>query len=515
MRRIFVHIGLLLVFAFMPVLLLGQQPLAYPLDTIDGKIYYRYTVERSIGLYRLSVNFGVSQEEILRANPIIQEKGLRYDKVILIPAKGLEVKPAVVATPVPVVEPVEQPFVAPAPSAPSQPENDSLQPALEDKVKEKRKRRIILPQLKWERWGAKEEQVVPDTLVQAVDTLAADSVVKGNVLKVAFMLSLQADAVKRDKNMDRFYDFYAGALIAIYEAQAKGQALEIFTYDVGKSAHAITKVWPELRANEVDAVIGPVYSQQVALAADSAAKDSIPMLVPFLSRVEEIEQNPYVIKFNPSAQIEADTLARYLAERKDSIQCILLEAKESEVIPGGINALHQALKQHGVPTSTITLRAILTDSLENSFHPTKENVVVFNTEKFSNLNTVLPHLLNAYGKYKITLYSHYSWQNEKIILPQLYTSVFAKDPQPSDKYEELFRTYFNHELSSQLPRYDLLGYDLTGHLLHALINNDSDTITTVPNLANEKWEGAQSTILYQPVNDNGGLENHNVHIIHQ
>ena len=119
MRRIFVHIGLLLIFAFMPILLLGQQPLAYPLDTIDGKIYYRYTVERSIGLYRLSVNFGVSQEEILRANPIIQEKGLRYDEVILIPAKGLEVKPAVVAPPAPVVEPVEQPFVAPAPSAPS------------------------------------------------------------------------------------------------------------------------------------------------------------------------------------------------------------------------------------------------------------------------------------------------------------------------------------------------------------------------------------------------------------
>ena len=140
MRRIFVHIGLLLVFAFMPILLLGQQPLAYPLDTIDGKIYYRYTVERSIGLYRLSVNFGVSQEEILRANPIIQERGLRYDEVILIPAKGLEVKPAVVATPAPVVEPVEQPFVAPAPSAPSQPENDSLQPALEDKVKKKRKK---------------------------------------------------------------------------------------------------------------------------------------------------------------------------------------------------------------------------------------------------------------------------------------------------------------------------------------------------------------------------------------
>ena len=93
MNRIFVHIWLLVALAAMPIHMSGQQPLAYPLDTIDGQIYYRYTVERSIGLYRLSVNFGVSQEEILRANPQIQKQGLRYDELILIPAKGLEVQP--------------------------------------------------------------------------------------------------------------------------------------------------------------------------------------------------------------------------------------------------------------------------------------------------------------------------------------------------------------------------------------------------------------------------------------
>ena len=72
----------------------GQQ-LDYPLDTIDGQIYYRYTVERSIGLYRISLNFGVTQEEILKANPHLQTQGLRFEEVILIPAKNLSMeKPA-------------------------------------------------------------------------------------------------------------------------------------------------------------------------------------------------------------------------------------------------------------------------------------------------------------------------------------------------------------------------------------------------------------------------------------
>ena len=71
------------------------QELDYPLDTINGQIYYRYTVERSIGLYRISLNFGVTQEEILKANPHLQNQGLRFEEVILIPAKNLSVEPAV------------------------------------------------------------------------------------------------------------------------------------------------------------------------------------------------------------------------------------------------------------------------------------------------------------------------------------------------------------------------------------------------------------------------------------
>ena len=495
MNRIFVHIWLLVALAAMPIHMSGQQPLAYPLDTIDGQIYYRYTVERSIGLYRLSVNFGVSQEEILRANPQIQKQGLRYDELILIPAKGLEVQPTTeVAQATAEPEPIPQP-----------------KPEVE-----KRRKRITLPQLKWEKHQNNDTVPTIDTLAQVVeDTISSTTFADSTAIRIALMLPLNADAIKRDKNIDRFYDFYAGALIAIYETQAEGQPLEIFTYDVGKGTDEVAKVMSELSANKVDAIIGPAYSQQVSLAIDSARKDSTWILVPFLPRVNNIEQNPFVIKFNPSPQVEADALAKYLAKRKDSMQCVLLEAKEDEVIPQGITALHQALKKHNVPTSTITLRAILTDSL-NGLHPDKENILIFNTEKYNNLNTVIPHLLAACGKYRITLFSHYSWQTEKIILPQLYTSVFAKKCLVPDNYEELYRTYFNHELSSLQPRYDLLGYDLTKHLLQMLIQSQQDSLSNMREvIVNYPWAGTQANIHYQSVGEKGGFENKNVYIIHQ
>jgi hypothetical protein len=219
-----------------------------------------------------------------------------------------------------------------------------------------------------------------------------------------------------------------------------------------------------------------------------------------------MEDHPYLLKFNPSPQAVADTMARYLMQYGDSINCVVFESSSSDVIPQGISQLHQALKKYQIPTTTTTLRALLSDSLDGTFVEGKENILIFNTEKYGNIQSVMPHLLKAYGAYRITLYSQYSWQNEKIILPQIYTSVFSETPVVPEEYEHMYAEYFAHPLSSTQPRYDLLGYDQTRHLLQ-LLQTSSDSIAT------SVWHGIQSNIQYQPVAEKGGYENQMIHII--
>ena len=133
------------------------------------------------------------------------------------------------------------------------------------------------------------------------------------------------------------------------------------------------------------------------------------------------------------------------------------------------------------------------------------------TERYANLQTVMPHLVKISEQYRITLYSHYSWQEEEIALPQLYVSVFAQEPRVSERYQELYDTYFAHELSSVHPRYDLLGYDLTSQLLHMLrAEGDAEGKSS-----EGVWKGAQSRIQYRQTTPEGGYENHIIHIIHQ
>ena len=505
MKTICTYIIALLTLVVWAIPARGQQ-LDYPLDTIDGQIYYRYTVERSIGLYRISLNFGVTQEEILKANPHLQTQGLRFEEVILIPAKNLSMeKPAQERKEKKRTRMVffdddqklEKKTVNKKPTT-----RRAVKPTAEEKKNIGSNQKDSLPTIL-----TVVDTVVVDSLVP-VDSLQADTFPKidSTATRVAFLLPLHADAIKREKNMERFYDFYAGALIAIYEAQAKGQMLEVFTYDIGKTTNRTREIlqqYPEIR--EMDAIIGPAYTQQVAMVMDSLREDSVHILIPFLSRVEGITEHPNVYKFNPSEQIEADTIARYLAQKGDSINCVLIESKEGEVIPSGIKALHAALKREQVPMTTISLHALLTDSVEGGLQNNVENIIIFNTERYANLQTVMPHLLKLCGNYRVTLYSHYSWQSEKIVLPQLYASVFAQEPVVPATYQALFDQYFAHELSSERPRYDLLGYDLTSHLLHTLRHNVSE----------EVWEGIQARIHYQSTGEGGGYENHTIHIIHQ
>ena len=437
----------------------AQEAMQYPKDTVDGHIYSLYTVERGIGLYRISKNFGVKQELILAANPHLQYQGLHFGETIRIPIGKVETKS------------VKQICATQDSSAP---------------------------------------EIIEETLechLQKDTTL----IVQDSVIRLALILPMHADVVKRTKTMERFYDFYTGVLIAINEVQKQGQKIELFTYDVGKTAQKISQLFADSTWQKVDAIIGPAYAGQVSVVEDYAMQDSTWLLVPFLPNVDEVATNPYMLKFNPSAETEVDTLVHYLAQYKDSINCVLLETKDEEMIPRSISLLHTMLKQNDIPTTTISLRNILVDSLDGAFVEGKENIVIFNTEKFSNLNIVMPHLLNGYSKYKITLYSHYSWQNEKIILPQIYTSIFKENYVVPVEYDSVYQTYFGHSLASDLPRYDLLGYDVTLQLLRMLQTLQMNPSECLP--SSETWYGVQSNISYKAIAPEAGYENREIYVI--
>ncbi len=472
--------------------LLRADLLPYPIDTINEQRLYRYEVERSIGLWRISVNFGVSQEEILRWNPALQERGLHFGETILIPVvEQADSKPWTDARPdtLSVAAPVATDTVVHKAVA-----------AKDDSV-------IVAS-------AVAETDTVPvlDSLSGVVDTIVAaqDTSVlwdDSTAIHLALLLPLQAQNTKRDKNMDRFVDFYEGVLLGLYDLQRDGSHFVLDVYDTEKSATRVRAWLDEGKLDSVDAIIGPSYPMQLMQVSEWAKEHHIPVLAPFTDRVEGIESNPYLLQFNPSEEAESKVLVEWLQEQGGQVNCVLVDAKDAD-IPSGIRLLRNKIVAAGIPYTTTTIHAILQDSLGTALRDSVENILIFNTDKYANIQVLMPRVLNARGAKRLTLYSRYSWAKENILLPQLYTSIFTTGDTPERAaYEERYQRYFGHAHSSDMPRFDLLGYDLL-HEMVAFLRGQKDSTEAVP------YTGLQSHAVFERIGEEGGYQNTHITIQH-
>ena len=480
MKRILLY-GLLLAAIGMQ----AQEVLPYPMDTIDGKVYYRYKVEKSIGLYRISKNFGVSQEAILQANPDLRTRGLVFEEEIRIPTDlpaTSSVKQEVIDEPVKIETVAEEPKTEEVVEAPIAPEPlDTLG--------------------------------VLDSLVNSVDTLQA--ITYTDTVRLVYMLPLQAETAHRNPMIDRFYDFYAGSLLALKHhdpvwtdslGAQHATYYEVRTYDIGKYGSEVSQLIDSGALANVDAFVGPAYAKPVEVLSAYTQEHGKPMMVPFLPSLAPAEKkNPNLLKFNPADEIQTHALMEYLDTMRTQINIVQVDAYNDKMDYSlGIRSLRDSIKARRLPTTHTTIRQILADSVGAALKDSVENILLFHSERYSNVQLLMPYLLSGRRGKQLTLLSQYAWQSERILLPQLFTTVFrTPDKEAMVRYEQDFAQYFGHQLSSTQPRYDLLGYDLTGYMLEALKDGTFHTL-------DDLYEGLQSPILFSET-QNGGYEN--THIV--
>ena len=122
-----------------------------------------------------------------------------------------------------------------------------------------------------------------------------------------FLLDQSQDAVDR-----RFIEFYAGALAAIDQGKQEGISFNIYTFDTEKSDIKIMEVLKDSLPWNIDLIIGPAYSNQISIVSDYARNNKIKTLIPFSSRIYDIESNPYIYQFNPGQEIELQKILEIL-----------------------------------------------------------------------------------------------------------------------------------------------------------------------------------------------------------
>lgn len=592
--------------------LTAQQPQSLKTEIIDGREYYIYTVQPRDGLYRISVNFGVTQEDILKANPEAKE-GLKSGQILFIPKKGNSTPNTTSKPSTTKQTPASSDIVSDAfgkQSSPRQLQEErgekephfyyhkvlkqqtlfslskqyavtqqdiiKYNPEAAKGIKEGEILRIPKAQ---ELYPEKAEDKEPEDytvtylihVVEPKETLYAiskrydvkvDDVLKINpgievlsigqklripyypalttteikdgekttfidlekinykdddlrtILKIAYLLPFSLES-KNDASIARFVEFYAGALKSINEYKQNSISINVFTFDTGKSKETMEKIFAQHDILEkMDLIIGPAYSAQVPIATEFAKQNKIKILIPFTSKVADVETNPYIFQFNPGEEAEAHFLNRQFETRWKNMNYIFAEienSSDSEYEES--EAIKRMLYRNSIKYNTIKLSDPEINKFDSVANYNKKNFIIFNTDRFSTIQPYLKMINQASQKYDILLFEKYNWKNQATARPVgVYIAPFKSESEiyQLDQYNQEFTDLFNWEPSTKNPRYDLLGYDLTNYFISLLLNRVFD-IQTSTELTPYK-NGLQSEFHFKRSSNKSGFINQQLYV---
>lgn len=568
MRKFFLFV----VFFFLgTTTILFSQNKAYPKIVKNGVEFYEYVVRQSEGLWAISQRFGVSQAEIHKHNPEIKaSNGLKVGQRLIIPVKReifqtdstkkeetsfrkhiVQRKQTLYA-----ISKIYKVNIADLISC------NNLQGS---EIKEGQE--LLIPQNRVilenvveplvdtitfiEHEVKRKETLFSISRLYGVDinditqyNTIKESLPKGMILKIprkkevkkistdTLVLENKKDSLmeKRDslssfkigillpfrlsekKSNDRFLDFYKGCLLALNNAKEKGISSKVFTFDTESSKATMLEILEEGSLKQVDLIIGPAYAEIIPLVADFAKKNKIHTVIPFSSNVEDIEQNPYLIQVNPSHTMQTDLVVADLVKKNRSKLFVLGKVPTNEKDRGQSFAkkLEIELVKNHVPYESIDIEEANIDSVLEltAGAPTLFLLASENKDKVAPF----VRLLSSIKPKNVEIIGFEKWGIELFLsttLPIQYSSLFLDQKNLStEAYNAQFLNQFGTPVSSEIPRYDMLGFDITQYMLQMLlINRENPT----EGFGTVEVDYIQSEFKFKPI-ENGGWINQNFYI---
>lgn len=336
-------------------------------------------------------------------------------------------------------------------------------------------------------------------------------------IKIAFLLPFMLENTKRDPSNDKFAEFYAGALLAINEAKSHGISFEIYTYDTEKSEEKIQEVLKFQELANMDFIIGPAYSNQISYVSNFAIENKINTLIPFSSKVYDVNINPYLFQFNPGNDEEIKYVAGILNSEFKTENIIFCNIPSVNALDDGndfSSGLQNELIRSKRNFQSLDLFNEQVTPLTSVIETGKKNIIIFNTDKYSLISNYLDSL-NWSNKLKdIILYTELSWQAANTLSLQNFCVAPFKIDFNSNEFKQFnteFSNYFSWKVTSFTPRYDILGYDLTNYFVAQIYNNGRNFSLNKNKLPVS--EGIETKLNFERVSERIGFTNRQLFMI--
>lgn len=436
-------------------------------EEVQQTIVCTHKVKRKESIESICEKYGITKEELIKANPILTKKKLKRKMVLDIPAPTVK------------EEPVEQQFVQ------------------------------------------EEEKEITRTFSKGINN--------DNVLNVAVVLSFLLDSYA-PKEQSRMVEYYQGVLMAVEQLKREGYSFVINTYDAGQKDNSLDSLLSSSAFDNIELIIGASYPKHNKQLAKFAKEREIPLVIPFSSKKDEAINNPTVYVANGIQSFILPEISSRFVKTFPNANVIFVEDTIEGNKKEFIKSLTSELDKNEIPYTTLPMELLsngdtVLHTLSNVYQEEKEMIVIPTSSSAATLNTLLPSLLHArsidtLNVAKFKLFGYPEWQIHAKDTRELmyevdtyfYATFYSHYALPRvAEFQEDFIRWYNRSIQNIYPRYGMLGYD-TGYfflLAASLYGNEIyEKINQTP------FNPVQSDFKFERISEKDGFINKKFFFIH-
>ncbi|HOW31569.1 MAG TPA: LysM peptidoglycan-binding domain-containing protein, partial [Bacteroidales bacterium] len=172
-----------------------------------------------------------------------------------------------------------------------------------------------------------------------------------NLEQADSIISVPLDNLKELKSYKTFdyFQLYAGVMMATDTLEKEGCRVNLHIYDADSESDTlkVKRVLKKSEMAQMDLIIGPVFARSFTIASRFAAQHNIPIVNPLSRRSAIIDNNPTVYKIYPGEGAIANALATYILKHQPEANIIVVRntVAENELM---VNAFADSVKGHSV-----------------------------------------------------------------------------------------------------------------------------------------------------------------------
>ena len=437
-----------------------------PNEPLKPKCRDMHKIKRKETVYSISRMYGITEEELIAANPEIKKKKLKKGKFLCIPYAS-ETKPE-------------------TPKAPVQQEESTLTDAqLFDKNKKESK--------------------------------------KFSTIKAAVVLPFNTDGTGTREEQVRMVEYYEGFLMALDSLKEMGVSVDLYTFDSGKTQVSVKQILNKPEMKEMDIIFGPAHAEQVKPMADFVQKHDIRLVIPFTSKGDDVFNNPSVYQINtPQSYLYSEVYEHYLRKFPNA-HVVFLDAGTGHTDKVDfIKGLKEELKNNQITFKELKGEAINPEGMKLVVDSLRENVIIPTSGKNVALIKILPQMIvtsREHPNYNMKLFGYPEWQTYTDdhlasffeLDTYFYSSFYTNNLFPAAiSFTQAYRKWYSKDMANTFPKYGMLGFDTAFFFLQGLHKYGSHL---EENMNQMMVTPIQTGFMFERVNNWGGFMNRKVFFV--